>query len=369
MTIITINLSLSIFLIFLLPLLNRESLLKNLSGRLLAICCIAVMIRALIPVEFPFSITILVTDVLPSIRDVMKYSVTIGDFSVKISALLLFLWMATAFILIAKKFFIYSRLTKTIRRLPECQDSAVLEVLHSLYEKYPSARNIKVVKTNLEISPLATGFKNPVILLPEYRFGKAEYRMILEHELLHCIRHDTLIKFAADILCSIYWWNPLFYLLRGKIFELIELGNDRQMTESFSADEKSTYMQCLADTAKKIHNDSFPFALSFNTGGESNLLRRLRLITEFKAAGRGKGILALSATLLLLWCLTCFTMEPYEMPESGDYIRFDKHNSYFVQDGDLYEVYYQGQFLHTVDSLEYYDPHIPIYQKGETKDD
>lgn len=369
MTIITINLSLSIFLIFLLPLLNRESLLKNLSGRLLAVCCIAVMIRALIPVEFPFSITILVTEVLPSIRDVMKYPVTIGNFSVKISALLLFFWMATAFILIAKKFFLYFRLTKTIRRLPECQDSIVLEVLHSLYEKYPSARNIKVVKANLKISPLTTGFKNPVILLPEYRFDRAEYRMILEHELLHCIRHDAIIKFAADILCSVYWWNPLFYLLRTKIFELIELGNDRRMTESFSAGEKSAYMQCLADTAKKIHTGSVPFTLSFNTGGETNLLLRLRLITEFKTPGRKREIFALTAVLLLLWGLTCFTMEPYGLPEGGNYIRLDKHNSYFVQDGDIYEVYYQGSFFYTVDSLEYYDPRIPVYQKGDIKDD
>lgn len=369
MSIITINMSLSVFLIFLLPLLNQEFFLKNLNGRLLAICCIAVMIRALIPVEFPFSATILVTGILPSIRDAMKYPVTIGNFSVKISALLLFLWIAAAIILIAKKFFLYFRLTKSIRRLPECQDSVVLEVLQSLYKKYPSARNIKVVKANLKISPLAAGLKSPVILLPEYQFDRSQYRMILEHELLHCTRHDTLIKFIADILCSVYWWNPFFYLLRSRIFELIELGNDRQMTQFFSFDEKAAYMQCLVDTVKKIHTCPVPFTLSFNTCRGKDLQRRLRLIADFRTSRRITELFVLGANLLLLWGVTCFTMEPYALPEKENCIRFDKDNCYFVQNGDIYEIYYQNEFYFSIDSIEYFNSDIPVYQKGEIRDD
>lgn len=104
MTILTINVSLSILLAVLLPLLNRRIFLRNLRGRLLALCCIAIMIRALIPLEFPFSQTIRVSRGLPSIRDMLKYPLAIGNFSVKISWFLFFLWVFAALILISKNF-------------------------------------------------------------------------------------------------------------------------------------------------------------------------------------------------------------------------------------------------------------------------
>lgn len=68
---------------------------------------------------------------------------------------------------------------------------------------------------------------------------------------------------------------------------------------------------------------------------------------------------------MLLWLSTSFTFEPYKLPE-GPYILFDKYNSYIIQNGDLYDIYYQGELYLTVDSLEYYDPDIPVYQsEGE----
>lgn len=365
MTIITIILSLTVFLMILLPLLNWNFILKNLSGRLLAVCCIAVMVRALVPVEFPFSKTILVPRVLPAIRDFMKEPIILGTFSVKLYELLLFIWIAAAFVLIARKFMLYFQLRKVIRDLPECGDAIVQETMQALYKKYPSAKLVRVVKTNLTVSPLITGFRDPVILLPGYSFEQTEYRMVLEHELLHCIRHDTIIKFAADILCSVYWWNIPFYILKSKIFELLEMGNDRQMTRAFSDGEKAAYMQCLVSTLKKIGKKSVPFTLSFNSSKKRALRRRIHLISHYQTARPLTKYFTLIGTFLLLWLITSFTLEPYAMPEGENYIRMDEYNSYFIQDGDLYELYYENAFLYTIDSLEYYDPNIPVYQKGE----
>ncbi len=363
MTILTINLSLSILLMILLPLLKKRIFLRNLRGRLLALCCIAIMIRALIPLEFSFSQTIRVSRVLPFIRDMLKYPLAIGNFSVKISWFLFFLWIFTALILISKKLLLYFRLQRMIRRLPDCREEAIANIMWELYKKYPSARHIKIVRADLNISPLAAGIKNPVVLLPTYPFSDTEYRMILEHELLHCIRHDIPVKFATDILCSVYWWNPLFYLLRLRIFELIELGNDRQLTASFSPEEKAAYMQCLLSTAKNISNDSIPFTLSFNTHEGKALNRRICLIKEFRPIKPAKERIALIALLVLLWGFTSFTLEPYALPEAVSGIVFNKDNSYIIQCGDVYEIYYLGELYFTLESIEYLNPDIPISQK------
>lgn len=366
MTILTINLSLSVFLAVLLPLLDREFCLKNLGGRLLAVCCIAVMARALVPLEFPFSKTIPVSKVLPSIFDSLRLPVSFGNFSAKVSQLLLFLWIAVAVILVIRKIWLYTRLQRMAGRLPECSDEMVLEIMQSLRKKYPGAAHVKVVKSSLNISPLIAGIKNPVILLPEYPFSREEYIMILEHEILHYVRHDIPVKFAADIMCSVYWWNPLFYLLRRKIFELIELGNDRQLTVPFSSDEKAAYMKCLTDTAKKICSGSVPFTLAFGGYEGKVLSRRVHLVGSFRESNRIRNGLTIGILVLLLWGSTSFTLEPYTVPEGNSYIILDKDNCYIIQNGDIYEIYYQNELYITVDSLEYFDSNIPVYQsKGE----
>ena len=152
MTIISINLSLSVFLMILLPLLNWNFCLKNLGGRCLTTCCIVIMIRALIPVEFPFSRTIPNSRIIPVVRHIMIYPVNAGIFSIKVYEILLFLWAGGAVLLILWKLWLHFKLQKVIRKLPECRDEDILEIWQSLLEKYPSARSVKIVMTDQNIS-------------------------------------------------------------------------------------------------------------------------------------------------------------------------------------------------------------------------
>ena len=263
---------------------------------------------------------------------------------------------------------VHFKLQKVIRKLPECRDEDILEIWQSLLEKYPSARSVKIVMTDQNISPMITGPGNPLIVLPEYSFTRAEYQLILEHEILHWIRHDTFVKFAADIMCSVYWWNPLFYFLRSKIFELIELGNDRQLTSSFSFDEKVAYMRCLTDTAHKICYCPAPFTLSFDSHEGKVLRRRIHVIGDFRTIGRIKESLVFGTLILFLWLSTSFTLEPFILPEDRACIPLNESNCYIIQNDDTYELYFQDKLYFTIDSIEYLDPDIPIYQnKGDMK--
>lgn len=368
MTVISITLSLSVFLMILLPLLSWSFCLKTLGGRCLTACCIVIMIWALIPVEFPFSRTIPNSRIIPVVRHIMIYPVNAGIFSIKVYEILLFLWAGGAVLLILWKLWLHFKLQKVIRKLPECRDEDILEIWQSLLEKYPSARSVKIVMTDQNISPMITGPGNPLIVLPEYSFTRAEYRLILEHEILHWIRHDTFVKFAADIMCSVYWWNPLFYFLRSKIFELIELGNDRQLTSSFSFDEKVAYMRCLTDTAHKICYCPAPFTLSFDSHEGKVLRRRIHVIGDFRTIGRIKESLVFGTLILFLWLSTSFTLEPFIDFDDGLYITLDESNCYIIQNDDTYELYFQDELYFTVDSTEYFDSDIPIYQnEGDMK--
>ena len=80
--------------------------------------------------------------------------------------------------------------------------------------------------------------------------------------------------------------------------------------------------------------------------------------------GKQKEAVVLGVLLFVLWCSTSFTLEPYVMPE-GSYITMDATNCYIVQNGDLYEVYYQNQLSYTIDGIEYFDASIPVYTEND----
>jgi len=65
-------------------------------------------------------------------------------------------------------------------------------------------------------SPMLTGFLNPAIILPD---SLAECSVdegllaVLQHELAHQTRHDCLAKLLADVLCALFFFQPLLRLM------------------------------------------------------------------------------------------------------------------------------------------------------------
>lgn len=84
---------------------------------------------------------------------------------------------------------------------------------------------------------------------------------------------------------------------------------------------------------------------------------------HIKAVRTTLHISPLAGLLAPLWGSTSFTLKPYAMPEITLCISFNKDNSYIIQCGDVYEVYYQNELYFTLESMEYLNPDIPVYQK------
>ena len=361
-TIITTVFSLSILLAVLLPLLSCRYCLKYISAGCLIAFYMAVLIRALVPVEFSFSRTIPDSGIIPAIQDVMIAPVSAAGRTFFFRHILLFIWLAAAFFLILRKLLLCLQIQTLIRRIPDCEDPSVQKAWKTILEKYPSAEHIRVVRTKLKISPQAMGIRHPVILLPDDPFTRPEYEMILEHETLHCLRHDILLKTVVDCLCTFYWWNPLFYFLRKQVFDLIEIRNDSRMTRSLSDDEKAVYMQCLTNTVKKIQDPPIPLALPLSRPDQRVLHRRMYMIGYSSLLGRLRQTAVFLLLLLSLGLATSFTLEPYVKPDEPFFV-LDETNTFLVKTNGQYEVYYQGTHLYTTDSIEYFSKDIPVYIK------
>jgi beta-lactamase regulating signal transducer with metallopeptidase domain len=70
---------------------------------------------------------------------------------------------------------------------------------------------IRIAETDAIATPMTLGVFRPWILLPRaHRLWEPELlRAVLLHELAHVRRRDCLVQWIPNIVCAVYWFNPL----------------------------------------------------------------------------------------------------------------------------------------------------------------
>ncbi len=366
-TIITINVSLGVLLLFLLPVLNSTRCLSRINSGCIVAFFIVVLIRALIPVEFFFAKTIPSENVMVFIRDVLRYGFSVAGHVLTVGQILLAIWIIGVILLLGRKIFLCLRLARLIKKMPDAKNKALLKAWEHVNEKYPKTHHIRLAETTLKVPPFAAGFLAPVIVLPKCGFSETEYEFILEHELQHCIHRDILVKLLTDLLCTLCWWNPLSWLLKKMIFDCIEIGNDKRVIKYMTEEKKNEYMECLVHTARVTNVRQPEFVVHFSRFDYKVLKKRLKLISGYRAfKKRWSGIPVFLLLMVLLCLCTSYTYEPYSVPDG--YISPAADNSYIVHKDGLYEIYYNGILLETTNSLEYVNENIVIYEENVFED-
>lgn len=120
------------------------------------------------------------------------------------------------------------------------------------------------------------GIWKPIIVLPENiaeQMSDAELDSIFRHELIHIKRFDNLINSIHRIICCLFWFNPIVWIIEKNLLIERELSCDEAVLESgnLSKDYASGLLKafkfCLG-----WKNAHFSHALS------SNLQRRIEKI-------------------------------------------------------------------------------------------
>lgn len=124
-------------------------------------------------------------------------------------------------------------------------------------------RNIEIRKSDRILIPLTYGIIKPVILLPSHGdLTEANLEAVLEHEFTHIKHYDVFLKWILVLLCSLYWYNPLIWVMYLFVNRDIELSCDEALLKHHSSEYRKTYLLTLLDLEEKIRKPDI-FCSSF----------------------------------------------------------------------------------------------------------
>ncbi|MCM1089950.1 MAG: hypothetical protein NC092_00550 [Butyrivibrio sp.] len=383
MAVITTNL----ILILLTVCLTNKKLLVQAGYKLLAIFVVFTVLRLAFPFEFPFTIDLqLPLNISQLFIQIHAWRFSFHGKPFSLWNIFTWIWAIVAVILILKYVISYFQANyyiilygKELTNKPVYRDT-----LDQICKNMNRSNHFRVIELPGINSPMLFGFLTPRILVPENMdLTEPNLSYILHHESSHHFHHDLALKSIVKIITLIYWWNPFCILLNNQVDVILEMRNDNgiTLTDVIFTDE---YMRCLVDMTTAICKRApLPQSFTINILSKKNaaLKSRFALLTN----NQEKPHLAMNALLLLAtvmmylvsyaiipeaYCRIDNTL-PEQVLENENHtvVSLSEGNSYFIDNGNgTYDAYYNGRYIETIDTLDFYPSDIPVYTREESPD-
>jgi prepilin-type processing-associated H-X9-DG protein len=127
------------------------------------------------------------------------------------------------------------------------------ELLTQTAKEMGLRRTPRVVFSERVCCPAVFGVFRPILLFPADRLPitRQETRHILLHEMAHIKRGDLLVHAAYMVLATIYWFNPLLWLIRKHVQNLRELCCDATVAAHLR-EETAGYRETLLAAGRAL---------------------------------------------------------------------------------------------------------------------
>lgn len=329
-----------------------------------------IMLRMMVPVNFPFTKTIYSSKLLIGLGNIV-YANVYGDREILVSDLLLWLWISVAVILLIRYF--YKRLK--VRR---CLEQYIMKDIETkeYYEsflKQAKIKNVRIAVIPGERQSAIFGVIRPIMILPDAVLEEKTVAYMIQHEIKHYANYDLWLKFLVDLLVVIHWWNPIVYMMRKELSLAFELSNDYMVTKDMSELGKIEYAETLVQAAKLMSNQQ---AYDLNLTGGECLETRIKLLLKKKTTGGMRSCLLAAANLLFVFLIMIISLVfvpevsykesmPYNSGELDGAFDITPENAYYLKTKDGYELYTDGVYRGTDQEAveEFIEMGIPVYEK------
>lgn len=366
-SVFNVSIVITVALVIMSLFLRKGRLVRIVGPSCIIYLLMALIIRMFIPIEFKFAQEILVVDVLSPAVKALIYPIKIGKlFVVQVYQILLFIWLGGAFISITFKLISYRKIRRYTSILP-VSDTVDIKERIGTSSINDLLDTVKVAYSNEVGSPYLIGFFKPLIVLPMVDYTDEQLRYVVAHELMHAKNKDIFWKILADILCTVFWWNPIFGFLRDQLFKMIEIRNDREIIKDLNDHEIVGYLECLMNTAIHVSGKDVLFSVSFSRSDFEELYLRMGLVSENRKYSKRFQTILTVFVLSVITVTSVIIVEPISNPteeelDGGEVL--DGSNTFLVEMEDGYDVYVYDEYLFTTNDLRpFWD--VPIYDSVE----
>ncbi len=320
------------------------------------------IVRLLLPFEFPFTKVIAWSTGLNGFyRTVYLNKVKISDaLEINLAGVACFLWFAMALFLTVSFVYKYIITQKKVGLYTANQNVHAEKILKEIQTETGHREDICVCTCPLIEIPLSIRMCNKIILLPEKNYTDKELHYILKHECVHHYNHDLLTVFLVRLFCCIFWWNPLAYLLRNDVLQMLEIKCDMDVTREMNHSQISEYLTTIVEELRSVANKD---ASRFGSMASVQLIKnndRLSVVERFKMVTQPDkrnsrvfqaAFLTLFTALFFLSYL--FILQPRYTPpanditEDGKYVETDTQGAYLLKhkDGTWSEMFPNGMVV------------------------
>ena len=192
----------------------------------LAVASVA-LIRFLIPIEFPFTKSVYIYRIYPPVyRFFHSELIRIGGNSFNLYQILLGISIIGSIVLLIGSAVKYVQIYKFCENCDSVKDEHIDQALTQVCAEMKKNKRFHVVECNFITTPQIFGIHKSFILIPAADHDIKNWRPILKHELIHYYHGHLLYNILCNIMCCLYWWNPLVYLFRKLMRHLMEMDVD-----------------------------------------------------------------------------------------------------------------------------------------------
>ena len=111
------------------------------------------------------------------------------------------------------------------------------------------------------------------------------HRSLIAHEAAHVRRLDHFVAWLELIAMLVWWWNPLFWLVRRRLRTSAEMACDAMALEVFPED-RCLYAEKLLELSTCFKNGNQPLALAVGGDAPSSIERRLTMIVSERGSSK-----------------------------------------------------------------------------------
>lgn len=146
--------------------------------------------------------------------------------------------------------------------------------LYRFKKLYPVTRTKECDFINTDLSSAPFSFFRNIFWRNDISFRETTGQQILQHELTHVKQHHTFDKLFMQIVASVFWMNPFYWLIKRELYIIHEFIADEKAVENH---DTSAFAQMLlrAQFGKSIFTPANSFFYS-------SIKRRLVMLTTSK---------------------------------------------------------------------------------------